>query len=120
MNRLHCVAALLGCLAVNIRAQEAVMEEVRVEASFSASLESPNNGGVDLLTRRLRDGAEAQREFELQIANRNPVSTLLGLTSFVPIPLGSSDNRIDTFFLQNYMRADLNPPKANPLFESKK
>ncbi|MGZ5005789.1 MAG: hypothetical protein ACXV8H_09730 [Chthoniobacterales bacterium] len=100
-------------------AQEAVMEEVRVEASFSSSLELSTNRAVDILTRRLREREDASRTLELQIANRNAVTTFLSLTRVIPIPLGSSESRVDTFLLQSYVRTDLNPSKANALFETK-
>ena len=124
MNKRSCALALLSLLvclllAQRAAAQEVVMEEIRVEASFSSSLELPSDRAVDTLTRQLREGAEAKERFELQLANRDPLTTLLSLTSVIPIPLGSSENRVDTFFLQNYMRADLNPRKDNPLFDSK-
>ena len=99
--------------------QEAVMEEIRVEASFTSSLELPSDRAVDLLTRRLLEREDANREFELRLANRGALTTLLDLTRVIPIPLGGSENRIDTFLLQNYMRADLNPPKRSALFDSK-
>ncbi len=100
-----------------IVAQEAVMEEVRVEGV--SPLELSNDRAVDLFTRRLLERDEVKHALELQLANRNPLTTLLSLTSAVPIPLGSSENRVDTFFLQNYVRADLNPTKENPLFDSR-
>ncbi len=98
-------------------AQEAVMEEVRVEGV--SPLKLSNDGAVDLLTRRLLEHDESKHALELQLANRSPLTTLLGLTSGSPIPLGSSENRVDTFFLQNYMRGDLNPRKENVLFPSR-
>ncbi|MGZ5553918.1 MAG: hypothetical protein ACXWHF_09795, partial [Chthoniobacterales bacterium] len=85
----------------------------------SSSLELSTNRAVDILTRRLREREDASRTLELQIANRNAVTTLLSLTRVIPIPLGSSESRVDTFLLQNYVRTDLNPSKANSLFETK-
>ncbi len=124
MKKRSCALVLLSllmCLLLGPRttAQEAVMEEIRVEASFSSTLELPSERAVDILTRQLRERGEAKEKFELQLANRDPLTSLLSLTSAIPIPLGSSENRVDTFFLQNYMRADLNPRKNNPLFEAK-
>ncbi len=96
--------------------QEAVMEEVRVEAAFDFKLEPPRESAVQIMIERLALRAETQRALDLQIANRTPLATVLDLTRFIPIPLGGSDNRVDTFFLQNYMRPDLNPSQRNPLF----
>lgn len=101
----------------SLKGQEAVMEEVRVEGV--SPLELANDRQVDLFTRRLLEHDENKQALELQLANRNPVTTLLSLTSAIPIPLGSSENRVDTFFLQNYMRADLNPPEGSVLFPSR-
>ena len=121
MKRAFCFLSLVAFVAIarHALAQEAVMEEVRVEGSFSSSLELPNDRAVDIFTRRLSERAEAKHEFELQLANRSTLTTLLSLTSAMPIPLGSSENRIDTFSLQNYMRVDLNPSTGNSLFDSK-
>ncbi len=114
------VFVLMLAVAVMVHptfAQEAVMEEVRVEGV--SPLELANDRAVDLFTRRLLEHDEAKHALELQLANRSPLTTLLGLTSGSPIPLSSSENRVDTFFLQNYVRADFNPTKDNPLFDSK-
>lgn len=106
------------CVAVTgAFAQEAVMEEVRVEGV--SPLELSNDRQVDLFTRRLLEHNESKHALELQLANQNPLTTLLNLTSHSPIPLGSSENRVDTFFLQNYMRGDLNPKNENPLFSTR-
>ncbi len=96
--------------------QEAVMEEVRVEAAFDFKLEPPRASAVQIMIERLALRAESHRTLDLQIANRSPLATLLDLTRYCPIPLGASDNRVDTFFLQNYMRPDLNPSERNLLF----
>lgn len=99
---------LVPALAVQTAsAQEAVMEEVVVEAPFDVRLELPRASAVQIMIERLKLRDETQRTLELKIANRIPLSTLLDLTKYSPIPLGGSDSRIDTFFLQNYMRADL-------------
>ena len=95
------------------------MEEIIVEAPFDVRLTLPRESDVQTMIDRLTLRAQTQRTFELQIANRTPISTLLDLTKYSPIPLGGSDNRVDTFFLQNYMRADLNSPDRSGLFRSK-
>ncbi len=107
----------LGTLALGfvtacstLLAQEAVMEEVRVEATFKSKLEEHQEQAIKLMTERIVQIAETKRAAELQIANRTPLETLLDQTKYSPIPLGASDPRVDTFMLQNYMRADLNPP----------
>jgi hypothetical protein len=92
------------------------MEEVIVEAPFDVRLEPPRESAVQIMIERLQLRAETQRAVELQIANRTPLATLLELTKYSPIPLGSSERRVDTFFLENSMRADLNPSARDPLF----
>lgn len=99
-------------------AQEIVLEEVRVEASFDLKLEPPRQSDVETLIERLTLRAESRRALDLKIANRTPLSTLLDLTKYSPIPLGGSENRVDTFFMQNEMRADLNPRKTSGLFDA--
>ncbi len=91
------------------------MEEVIVEAPFDFRLERPRESAVQIVIERLSLRAEKQRALELQIANRTPLSALLDLTKYSPIPLGASDGRVDTFFLQNSMRGDLNPRQDHPL-----
>ena len=98
--------------------QEAVLEEVIVEAPFDVRLEPARESTVQIMIDRLQLRAETQRALELQIANRTPLETLLELTKYSPIPLGSSERRVDTFFLENSMRADLNPPERDPLFSA--
>ncbi len=116
MKRLLVFVVLLAAGVSNQKtfAQEALMEEVRVEGV--SPLELSNDRAVDLFTRRLLECDQSKQALELQLANRNPLTTLLSLTSAIPIPLGSSENRVDTFFLQNYVRGDLNPRKENVLF----
>lgn len=108
------VAALLAARSTS--AQEAVMEEIVVEAPFDVRLGLPRASDVQIMIERLTLRSENQRALELQLANQNPLSTLLDLTRYSPIPLGASESRVDTFLLQNYMRADLNPRKGSPLF----
>jgi hypothetical protein len=111
------LGAILAVLSCHAFAQEAVMEEVIVEAPFDLRLQLPKDSNVRIMIERLTLKADTERALELQIANRTPINTLLDLTKYSPIPLGGSDPRVDTFFLQNYMRADLNPSKRNPLFD---
>ncbi|MBA3386646.1 MAG: hypothetical protein H0T95_08520 [Chthoniobacterales bacterium] len=101
-----------------VRAQEIVLEEVRVEASFDMKLQPPNQSAVQNVVARLIWRAETQRALDLKIANRTPLSTLLDLTKYSPIPLGGSESHVDTFFLRNDMRPDLNPPKISSLFHA--
>ena len=115
---LRTCAILLTLSARTAFPQEAVMEEVIVEAPFDVRLELPRESAVQIMIDRLQLRAETQRALDLQIANRTPLATLLDLTKYSPLPLGSSENRGDTFFLQNDMRADLNPSERNPLFSS--
>lgn len=121
MNRfLMSVVVSLGGATSCLFAQEAVMDEVRVEGAFTASpFELRRDKAVEIMIERLNLRAETLRSAELQHANENSVTRLLELTKYVPIPLGSSENRIDTFFLSNYMRRDLNPRDTSPLFETK-
>ncbi len=121
MTRPLLVVVLIALIGMSraIQAQEAVMEEVRIDGSFSHSLELPADRAIDLFTARLRAGDEGRRALELQLANRSVITSLLSLTSSIPIPLGGSENRIDTFLLLNYSRADLNPRKGSPLFQVK-
>ena len=99
------------------------MEEVRVEATFSSGLElQRQNPAIDELLKRLELRDQQRRELELQEANKSTatkVIDLLKLPAWVPFGLGPSENKVDSFFQQNYMRADLNPRKENPLFDAK-
>ena len=126
-KRVRVCLALLTPIAVSFatstRAQEAVMEEVRVEASFSSGLQlQRQNPAIEELLKRLELRDQQRRELELQEANKSTatkVIDLLKLPAWVPFGLGPSENKVDSFFQQNYMRADLNPRKENPLFEAK-
>ena len=91
------------------------MDEIIVEAPFDVRLELPKESHVQIMIERLRLRAETERAAELKIANRDAVSRLLDLTKYSPIPLGASEDRVDTFFLQNALRADLNPRHDDPL-----
>jgi hypothetical protein len=110
-------------LASSAFAQEAVMEEVRVEATFSSGLElQRQNPAIEDLLKRLELRDQQKRELELHEANKSSatkVIDLLKLPAWVPFGLGASENKTDSFFQQNYMRADLNPRKENPLFTDK-
>jgi len=85
------------------------MEEIIIEAPFDFRLELPRESTVKIMIEQLTSKAEEQRKLELKVANRTPLTTLLDLTRYIPIPLGASENRIDTYMLQNHMRPDLNP-----------
>jgi hypothetical protein len=106
--------AIAICAVSHAAEEEAIMEEVIVEAPFDVRLELPKPSHVQIMIDRLTLKAETQRALDLQIANRTPINTLLDLTKYSPIPLGGSDPRVDTFFLPNYMRADLNPRDEDP------
>jgi len=98
---------------------EAVMEEITVEATFDLRLDLPTarESAVQIMIDRLTLRAEMQRALDLQIANRTPMTTILDLTKYVPIPAFSGSSKpVDTFFQENYMRADLNPREKSPLF----
>jgi hypothetical protein len=111
------VVALLGSAS----AQEAVMEEVRIEATFSSGLQLQRpNPAIDDLLKRLEMRDQQKREFDLKEANKSSVTKvidLLKLPAWVPFGFGASESKVDTFFQQNYMRADLNPRKENPLLD---
>jgi hypothetical protein len=101
--------------AASAVAQEITLEEVKVEASFVSPLELPLSKSIDQLIERLRLRDENARALELREANKTSLTTILELTRFVPIPLGGSESRIDTFMQENYMRADLNPREKDSL-----
>jgi hypothetical protein len=108
---------MLAVLIASASAQEITLEEVRVEAEFLNPLELPFSKALDQLTDRLRLRDENTRALDLQQANKSSVTRILDLTRYSPIPLGASDPRVDTFLQENYMRADLNPPKTRSIFE---
>ncbi len=109
-------ALLLATGAHGFAQQEITIEEIRVEAKIDLRLEPPSVSAVRFLVDELTARADLRRATELRVANQSSLTTLLDLSRFIPIPLGASDNRVDTFFLQNYTRADLNPRESNPLF----
>ena len=115
--RFAIVCALLMSGPRRLPAEEGVatMEEIIVEAPFDVRLELPKESAVQIIIECMRLRSEAERALELKIANRDPLSRLLDLTKYSPIPLGASENRVDTFFLLNSMRADLNPRRDDPL-----
>ena len=54
-----------------------------------------------------------QRAIELQLANQNPLTTLIcELSKYTPYRFKA---QVDTFFLQNYMRRDFNPVDEDKL-----
>ena len=100
-------------------AQEAVMQEVRVEATFSSGLQlQRQNTAIEDLLKRLELRDAEKRELDLKEANKSGVTKvidLLKLPAWVPFGFGASESKVDTFFQQNYMRADLNPRRSDPL-----
>ena len=100
-------------------AQEAVMEEVRVEATFSSGLQlQRQNPAIEDLLKRLELRDAEKRELELREANKSAatkVIDLLKLPAWVPFGFGAPQREVDVFFQQNYMRADLNPRASDPL-----
>ncbi len=92
-----------------------MMEEIIVEEPFDLRLQLPEESSVQIMIERMRLRLETERAEELKIANRNAVTRILDLTKYSPIPLGASEDRIDTFFLQNSLRPDLNPRNDDPL-----
>jgi hypothetical protein len=117
------IAGACVLFASSAVAQEAVMEEVRVEATFSSGLQLPRqNPAIEDLLKRLELRDQQKRELEMQEANRSSVTKvvdLLKLPAWVPFGLGASESKVDSFFQQNYMRADLNPPKESALFRER-
>lgn len=120
MKRLLLIVAV--CLGAGAAAgapaseEEAVAQEIRVEGAFIASpFKLRPDDPVREMIMRMNERAETERAAELQTANQSSISRLLELTRFIPIPLGSSENRVDTFFLGNNMRRDLNPPEKDVL-----
>lgn len=114
---LFIATSLLGFTMPRLLGEEgvAIMEEIIVEAPFDVRLQSPNEAAVQIMIERLRLRSENERAAELKIAHRDPVSRVLDLTRYSPISLGASENRVDTFFLQNALRPDLNPRNDDPL-----
>ncbi len=95
--------------------EELLLEGIVVEAPFDLRLELPQESAVQIMIERMNLRAETLRTAELEIANRNPVTALLDLTKYSPIPIGGSGSKVDTFFLENHMRPDLNPRDKDPL-----
>lgn len=123
MTNLRLIATVLSLGTASLvisgeaAAQEAVAEEVRV--FVAAPFELRRDRAVEILTERMALRATELRSAELQRANENSVTRLLELTKWIPIPLGNSGKPVDTFFISNYMRADLNPRDGSPLFRDK-
>ena len=95
------------------------MEEVRVEATFNSGLQlQRQNPAIEDLLKRLELRDAEKRELELKEANKGAatkVIDLLKLPAWVPFGFGASESKVDIFFQQNYMRADLNPRPSDPL-----
>ena len=118
-RRLWVALAVSVLLTSSALAQEAVMDEGRVAAAFSSGLELQRSTAVEELLKRLELRDAEKREAELHEANKHgatKVLDLMKLPAWLPLGLGASESRVDSFFQQNYMRADLNPKKENPLF----
>lgn len=95
------------------------MEEVIVEAPFDVRLSLPDPVLVQTVIDRILLRDASVRALELQTANRSAITTVLDLTRYSPIKFGATLKPGDDFrFLDNYMRADLNPRgEKNPLFD---
>ena len=112
----HFIALLaLGIQPLAAQEDVATMEEIIVEAPFDLRLQPPKESAVQIMIERLRLRSETAHALDLKIANRDPVSRILDLTRYSPIPLGASEDRVDSFFMQNALRAELNPRKDDPL-----
>ena len=120
--RILASGAVLALTTPAALSQEAVTEEVRVEATFSSGLElQRKNPAIDELLKRLELRDALKREADLQEANKSEATKLIGLLKLpVWLPFGfGSDGKVDSFFQQNYMRADMNPPKESVLFRER-
>ncbi len=122
LAKMRTTMALLICAGCGVLTSagaeqelEAVMEEVIVEAPFDVRLQLPQESAVQNMIERIRLRTESERAAELAIANRSPITTILDLTRYSPIKAGASEDRVDTFFLENALRADLNPRERDPL-----
>jgi hypothetical protein len=117
-----CISSLAACAAIATQPQHEEEEEV-VELELEGVVVEAEADFRDLQLHETKPFAEfieklqvrEQRAAALQKTHQSSVTTVLDLTRYSPIPLGGSDPRTDTFFLQNYMRRDLNPPDADPL-----
>jgi hypothetical protein len=97
-------------------AQEITLEEVRVESTYVSPLDLPMmSNSLQKFLERLRLDDDLRRSAELQEANKGSMTRMIDLTRYIPIPLGGSDPRYDPS-APSYLRADLTPPKGNPLF----
>ena len=117
-DKIATLATLILVLAAGLAGgQEITLEEIKVEAVYVSPLELPLSKAVDRLIEELRLKEESERILDLKEANKSGLTRVLELTRYSPISLGASDPRIDTFFQQNYMRADLNPREKSALFD---
>jgi hypothetical protein len=114
-----CASALsLQCARAEEESAVLTLEEIVVEETIDLRLELPKESAVQIMIDRLTLQAETRRALDLEIANRTPLTTILDLTKYVPIPAFSGSSKpVDTFFLENHMRPDLNPREENALFE---
>lgn len=116
MKRLLSAFALLAATSASAVEDEIpTIEEIIIEAPFDVRLELPQQSAVAEMIARIRLRTEEERLADLAKIDRNPVTRLLDLTRYSPIPLGASEDRIDTFFFSNALRLDLNPRNDDPL-----
>jgi hypothetical protein len=87
-----------GTAAVN----EPMRDNYLFRQRFELRLDPTFSKFVDGMTRQ----SEMERAIELERANRSVFSKLLEYTRFIPYRVRPE---VDTFFLQNYLRVDLNP-----------
>jgi hypothetical protein len=95
-----CASLLtLRCVLAEEETAVLTLEEIVVEETIDLRLELPKESAVQMMIDRLTLRAETQRALDLEIANRTPMTTILDLTKYVPIPLFSGSSKpVDTFF----------------------
>lgn len=113
VTRLLLIVLALPALAVEDEIM--TLEEIIVEEPFDVRLQLPQPSAVNQIIARLRLHHESLRAADLEVAHRHPLTRVLDLTRYSPVPLGASEDRIDTFFISNAMRPDLNPREEDPL-----
>ena len=121
LSRVCGAAAMIMCVDRSALAQDevAVVEPVKVEASFSTTLERHSDIAIREMVIRFENADELRRAAELSKSNQNVVTNLLELAAlpkWIPFGLGASENHVGTFFQQNYVRPDLNPRAESVLF----
>lgn len=80
--------------------------QLRIDDSLTYRLELQRQRPLRLFIDSLVLKDADIRASELQVLNQSGFTTLLDLTRFIPLRFKPE---VDTFFLQNYMRPDLNP-----------